>query len=468
MQEAKVLDLKRIFPRMAAFAAVGALVIAGSAPLARAQEKKVKDQGEYDIFNQTLKDQGTPAKQIQDLDTWTQKYPDSDYKDDRLYYYISAYNGAGQSAKVLEVGSQLMSRDLKSVFKDPKQGPQQVLTVLYLMSVNILKLPNASPDQLANGEKAARALSDYVGEYFTAANKPANTSDADWAKTKTDVANLSKAVLMNLASRPGNDAMQKYQADKNPDNCKAAEAAYTKALQQFPDSAAISYGLGRAQICLYKVDPPKISAGLYQVARAVALDPTLGNTADAKAIETYLTNLYNQYHGGDDQGLKQLKDMAKASPMPPADFKIKSQVEIATEKEEEFKKTNPQLALWMGIKKGLADEGGDAYFANSLKDASVPKLKGTVVDAKPACRSKELLVAISDATHAEVALKLDAALTGKPEMGTEIQWEGVPSAFTKDPFMLTMDTEKAKIENLKVSPCAPPATKKAGPATKKK
>src|SRR5262249_48935118 len=158
---------------------------------------------------------------------------------------------------------------------------------------------------------------EYANEYFTAANKPANTSDADWGKTKNDVSNLAKAVLVNLASRPGNDAMAKYAADKNPENCKPAEAAYVKALQEYPDSVALAYGLGRAQVCLYKIQPDKISAGLYMVARAVAIDPTIGGTADPKQIENYLNSLYNQYHGADDAGLKQLKDMAKASPMPP-------------------------------------------------------------------------------------------------------------------------------------------------------
>jgi hypothetical protein len=30
----------------------------------------------------------------------------------------------------------------------------------------------------------------------------------------------------------------------------------------------------------------------------------------------------------------------------------------------------------------------------------------------------------------------------------------VPTAFTKDPFLLTMDTEVAKIQGLKSTPCA--------------
>ena len=44
-------------------------------------------------------------------------------------------------------------------------------------------------------------------------------------------------------------------------------------------------------------------------------------------------------------------------------------------------------------------------------------------------------------------------LGAKPEPGAEIRWEGVPSAFTADPFLLTMYTETAKIQGLKTVPC---------------
>ena len=103
----------------------------------------------------------------------------------------------------------------------------------------------------------------------------------------------------------------------------------------------------------------------------------------------------------------------------------------------------------------------------------MPKLR-LLVEGKPACRSKEILVSVPlpdnpGSAAAEISLKLVDAdrkpvpLTAKPVPGTEIQWEGVPSAFTKDPFMLTMDTEKGNIEGLKTEPCGPPA-----PVRKKK
>jgi hypothetical protein len=93
------------------------------------------------------------------------------------------------------------------------------------------------------------------------------------------------------------------------------------------------------------------------------------------------------------------------------------------------------------------------------KDSTVPQLKGTLLEAKPECGPKELLVTVpmpdgQKSPGAEITLKLDSALAGKLEANQEFQWKGVASAFSKDPFMLTMDTEKAKIQGLRTTPCA--------------
>jgi hypothetical protein len=94
----------------------------------------------------------------------------------------------------------------------------------------------------------------------------------------------------------------------------------------------------------------------------------------------------------------------------------------------------------------------------------------------PECRSKTILVAVPEPDQkstliAEITLKLDAALAGpnaKPTAGTEITFTGaVPSAFTKEPFMLTLDIEKAKIEGLKTEACAAAPPKKAPVGAKK-
>ena len=149
---------------------------------------------------------------------------------------------------------------------------------------------------------------------------------------------------------------------------------------------------------------------------------------------------------------------------PPADFKIKTAAELAAEKEEELKKTNPELALWMNIKGQLLSPEGQGYFDSSMKGAGVPKLKGWLVKANPAVKSKELQLSMEGKDQpADVTLKLVGAdgttaapLVGKPELGTEIEFEGVGESFTKEPaFMVTFTVEKAKITGLKEEKVAP-------------
>ena len=140
-------------------------------------------------------------------------------------------------------------------------------------------------------------------------------------------------------------------------------------------------------------------------------------------------------------------------------------LEIADEKRAQFEKSNPEIALWMKIKGVLSGDSGEQYFDSQMKDAEVPQLKGVLVDAKPACHSKELLVAVplpdaQQPLQAEIRLKLDKPLAGKPELNAEFHWEGVASAFIRQPFMATMDVETSKLQGLKTAPCATAPLKK--------
>lgn len=430
-------------------AAAPAPQAASPAPNAPA-EKKVKDQGEYDIYNEVTKDMLARnfAKAITDLDTWKQKYPASDFKDDRSVFYIQAYAGSNQPAKALDEAGLLMAKDLKATLND-KNGPTQQLTVLFTATTAIAQVPNPTADEFAIATKAAQQLMDYN-------TKPAGASDADWATARAQLQAAAKGALLYIAIKPGADAKQKK-------DWAAAEAAFQSALMQFPDSSQVAYELGGSELAQQASDPAKVSRGLYEIARAVSIDPAKSDFTDPKVraqVEAYLKNVYVKYHGS-DEGLDQLKQQALTAPTPPADFHILSATEILNAKQKEFAQKYPELALWMSIKAQLADTNGQSYFDTQLKDTAVPKLKGVLVEGKPACRSKELLVAVPlpDAKPpypAEIALKLDTPLTGKPDESLELTWtESVPAAFTKDPFLLTVDVEKAKITGLKTTPCTP-------------
>ena len=249
-----------------------------------------------------------------------------------------------------------------------------------------------------------------------------------------------------------------------------AETNFKKSLEINPNAAQVSYWLGN--VILSEKKPEKQAEALYDIARAATYDGPGSLTPDGrKTIDAYLTKAYTTLHG-DQSGLAELKAQAKATVLPPASFHIATAAEVAAAKDEDLKKNNPQLAIWLGIKGQLLGTDGQTYFDSSMKGAAVPKLKGWLVSAKPPVRSKELLVNMEgkDAAGANVTLKLVGsegtalALTGKPEVGVEIEFEGVPDAFTKEPLMVTFNVEKAKITGMKVDAVAPahrPVHKKA-------
>jgi hypothetical protein len=508
-QEAHVYSHIKTLTGVAAAAVLGAVLMAGTARLASAQApaaqqaaqpgqpaaqpaKTPKDQAETDIANAVFIDilSATPnwQKAVTDLTAWVQKYPESDWKNERPLYFLQAYNGLNQKDKALEYAAQLLATDVPAAIKDPSD----VLKVYLYASTSAIGIQNATPQQLATGDKGAHALLAYIPTFFTAANKSAGVTDAQWASTRKSLEDIgSQAELYVATYAPDQAAAAGAAAAKDAAAAKAkgdanaaqvagakakaayseAEQGYRQALKSYPDSWSIAYSLGSA--ILQQQTPDTFPQGLYFIARADAMDPAKGGIPDAAQrakIDTFLKNAYVSFHGADD-GLAELKQQALASAFPPADFKIKTSAEIAMEKQKAFQDKYPELALWMGIKGMLAGADGDAQFA-SMKDSLVKGLKGKIVSGSPECRSKEILVAVPEpdqttTPRAELTLKLDKPLTGKPVAGTEIKWDGQPAAFTKEPFMLTMNVDQADIQGMATDPCTPPAAKKTGVGTKK-
>ena len=388
----------------------GVLLAAALACAQGTPEKKLK-QGEYDPYNEVVKDINTNnfTKAIADLDGWSQKFPESDYKDDRTAFYVQAYTATNQPAKALEMAEGLISRDLGTVFPGPAGGPV-IVRFLYNAVWAISHDPNPTPEAMAVGEKAAHELMAY--------DQPIpGVSAADWEKARASMKDQASAALLSLALHPGVQAMA-----QQPPDCVAADAAYTRALGAYPDKSMISYELGRALNCESKTQPGKLSAAIYEFERAAAIDPTLGDPrGDPKKVASFADNAYVRIHGS-DEGLEQLKQLVRQSPLPPADFKIETVTEIADEKQAEFEKSNPRLALWMKIKGALSDTDGEQYFADHLKDSRVPQLRGVLIEAKPACRPRELTVAVTlpgtqRTLQPEIRLVLDKPVTGKPALG---------------------------------------------------
>jgi tetratricopeptide (TPR) repeat protein len=430
---------------------------AGSAQAAAPPAKAVKDQAEFDLFDNAKKDLLTSngAKAITDLDAWKQHNPDSDFKDDREVMYVQAYQMAKQWDKVLEKAKELMAKDLNAIYSDPKQGPQYVLNILFGAVLAASSLPTPTPDQLAVGVDAAHRILDNK-------RKPEGIDDAAWNGALQQLNAASNALIYRAAVLPAADAQQKK-------DWATAEAAWSKAMADYPTKAMIPYNLG-----IVLKNEKKDDQAIWEFARAVAMDPTIDGSMKAPDVTKFVTGYYRNLHGGDD-GLDQIEQQAKNSPAPPAGFHVESAQAIAEAKQKEFETSHPDIALWMKLKATLTSDQGQQYFDSGMKGAAVPELSGTVLEGK--CRGKELLVAIPlpDATGApvaEITLRLvndagaAAPLTGKAETG-RITFAGVAEAFTKDPFMLTMNIEKKDIKDLKVTPCAAAAPARKGPVKKK-
>jgi len=150
--------------------------------------------GELEMYNAVIRESDDPAKQIHGLDTWAQKFPRSDFVDDRLYLYLQAYARVkpSQPARILDYGSQLIAKNVKTVFQDP----QQVLVVLYLVTVNAgLVHRHASYEQLKAGARAAQELLDGLPGFFAADRRPFNVSEADWKKMRADMEATARKTL---------------------------------------------------------------------------------------------------------------------------------------------------------------------------------------------------------------------------------------------------------------------------------
>jgi tetratricopeptide (TPR) repeat protein len=477
-QEASVNTLQKSF-RVMASAAILTAATAGLPVLALAQEAakpapaaakpavpaKTITPAEYDAYNAAQVDLGKKdfAKAIADLDAWKQKFPKSDYASDGKAAYVQAYFGANQWDKVLDVAGDLLSGDIDSLFPDPKGGPATVLQVLLGVCQTAMKVPLPTEPQAATIRKAAALLQNYT-------RKAEGYTDDQWKQLHTQVDPIAKQAVYFITVSPGIDALTKKDYD-------GAEGAFRKALQAYPDNVVIAYNLARTLAGEYfaKTHLEKFPEALYLYARAASLDPVASGVTKAwQTTETgnptkALTSYYTQYHGSDD-GLPDLKALAVKSPTPPPGFTVSSIAEVEAKKVLDFAAAHPELAQWQATKKALV-EGGDAYFKESLLDAQMPKLKGKVMDAKPACNSKSLIVALSDDKTPEVTLVLDTPVKGKATTGVDITWEGaVAKAYGATPFNLTMDMEQAKIEGIEKTPCVlrPPAGKKAAPPAAKK
>lgn len=413
--------LTKLVSRVTVTVAIASLLGAAAWGQDQPQKSPWKDRAEYDLYTSIAKE-ADPAKKLQLLNSYKEKYPETQFEEQILKFYLQTYGALKQTDNVYGTALDLLKLDPKS------------MDGLYSITRLTLELADTSPDRLTNGEKYAAALLDSL----KAMQKPVSLSQADWDKERTALEVTAHTALGWVAMSRKSNA--------------AAEGGFRQALELNPTNGQVSYWLGT--VIIAQRDPAKQSEAFFHFARAAnytgagAMAP-----AGRKTVGEYLNKIYNSFHGDDESGMAELVAMAQKSAFPPAGLKIKSKEQVKYENAERLKKENPTLALWLTIKEQLTGAGGSQYFASAMKGTRVAGLRGYLISATPAERPKTLVLAMSGRGGSrEVTLVLNAPFRYSAPRGTTLRFEGMPTSFSRQPFMVTFDVLK---DNVKGWPAPP-------------
>lgn len=395
---------------------------AGQAGQQGAPQKNYKDRGEYDLYSQITQTQD-PKKRLDLLNQWQTKYPQSDFAQDRLQYFVATLGQLAPNDP--SVRQQLIEKCQELLKLDPKNFTAAYYIALWGPAVGGA---NPSPDLLSTTEAAARAVLDQADTAFPASKKPANMSEADWTKAKNQVLAIAHNALAWVAT-------------SKKDNATAANE-YKQSLTVNPDQGNVSYLYGKLLM-----DDKKYQDALFEFARAAQYDGPSAVPASARPqLLTYFNKVYGQFHGNPD-GADKVLAAAKTNALPPADFKIEGAGDIAKQQADDLQKrmdADPGLKLWYAIKTNLTGDQGEKFFNSDVKDTEIPggaqgvkNFAGTVISVDPPDRPTKIVLGVEDPTKPDATLVFSQPLPPNAvKVGDKLEFSGVADSYTANPFML--------------------------------
>jgi len=400
---------------------------AGSQAAGQKPAQNYKDRGEYDLYSKITQTQD-PKARLELLDTWQDKYPQSDFAHDRLLYYVAtlaqlAPNGPSSRQKLLDKCNELLKTDPKN------------FRAMYLISVwgPAVGGTSPSPDLLSQVDTAAHGVVDGADAAFDPAKKPKGVSDADFQKLKGQALAIAHNALA-------------WEAVSKKDTA-TAENEYKASLQANPDQGTVPAAYAKMLI-----DEKKYPAGLFEYARAAQYEgpgPALPANTRAQLLD-YFNKAYKDYRGSSD-GADQILAQAKTSALPPDGFTITSQADVANKQADATNArlaSDPQFKLWYTIRQNLVGDQGDQFFNGNVKDAEIPggaegvkDFTGTVISIDPPDRPTKIALGVDDPAKPDATLEfsqpLPASALDKVKVGNKLDFSGVADSYTKDPYMLT-------------------------------
>jgi hypothetical protein len=391
-----------------------------SGQAAASQAPVIKDPAEYNAYMGAIQ-QKDPAAQISGLEAYLTQYPSSVMKIAALQTLMQDYQQTNNQQKTIETAQKLVTADSCNV------------RALALLSfIDRLKAQGGD----ANGKQDlvdAKKYGDSGLECLPKFTKPDGTSDADFDKMKNSMVGIFNAAIgiADLTDKDYSDARKTLRAaeDSTPEEQKDFSVVYPLALAYAGPTPA----------------DPNLTAdpidAIWFAARASAVAP---NPQYQQQIEKYAKGLYVKYHAGDD-GWTDVLAQAKANADPPEGFTIKPAPTPAEQAHSMVTATAPDkmdFATWQFIFINGSKDDQDTVW-NAIKGKAV-QMQGTVIHATPT----EFDIAGSaddiDAKKADITLNFPDKVPVRlmPKDGSSLDFQGEPSSYTGNPFMMTMDNGK--------------------------
>jgi len=392
-------------------------------PAAPQQKKEIKDPAEYNAYVGAVQQKDAAAK-ISGLEAFLAQYPNSVMKEDALELLMVSYQQTNNQAKMLDAAQRIL------------QVNPNNLRALALLSYIKRAQAEAGQDAQNNLTQGAQ-FADRGLQALQTAPKPDGTSDADFAKMKTQM-----SAIFN-----GTSGMAALQAKNYP----VAQQRLRAAVEADPNDLRNVYPLALADLT---GTPPNPVDGLFFIARAANL--AAGSPGQAQ-IESYGKNQYTKYHGS-DQGWTDVMAAAKANPLPAAGFTITQYVPpTPAQQAADLVKTKApkdmSFAEWELVLSAGAPADADKVWS-AIKGVAL-QMEGIVIKAAPT----ELQMAASqddiDQKRADIVVTMGGTIPAKlmPQEASTLDFEGTPVSYTPSPFVMTM--EKGALLTK-----APPPTKK--------
>lgn len=373
------------------------------------------DRAEYDLAL-AVRAQSEPAARLKVLEEWKNKYPNSQMRHARAELVVAAAQAVGDTKTMLQAASEMVTAD-------PNSFPG-------LFWVTVLQPGSGATDaeSYTKTVAAAKRLLDLTPTFFASAASGQRGEAALAERTRCE----------SLARRTMGWALWQQ------GNMTGAEKELRSSIELDTTSATASAWLG-AVLAAQNV-PERQSEAIWHLARAAFLDGEGAlPPAQRAGVRQLLNAVYASYHGS-AEGLAELGQKVRSRALPPAGFKVETLGEATQrQQDEELSQVSPGLLDWVKLRRRLLAPDGEAQF-QAMNGTAIPRLTGFVIRCNAVSRVTEVWLGLSGLAVEEVLVKLDSPLPQCAEPGTRVQFEGVPIAFTREPFLVTVSAKRDTIE----------------------